>query len=446
MATLGCTSGTVAAGALSTSAQFPPALRSEIAEVRVRHNIPVVAVSVAADRGPAQTLVLGATQATPLRWGSITKTVTALTVLAMHLRGDIDLSAPLTAYVDGAHWQNPWRATHPVSVLQLLELRAGFTDLSRLEFDYNQPITLGDALLLNPAHRTARWPPGIHHSYSNLTPGLTQLLIETVSGLPYAEAAKQHVFDAMGMTDSGFAPRVDLPGGFRVDGVTPIPYWHMTFPAYAALNAPLTDLNQLLDSLRGTRSLPEVVRQHLFRPHGRMHAAEFTFDYAAGLYPRIRAGHQWHTHGGDADGYRSRIAVLPGAHSGYVVNINTDNPPALRELEGLLEAYLTRDLAVPQHPARALMEPAALQALSGRYYPSSVRFGYAAWHAGKSSIATVTLGEQGLTFARNGRTTLLRPAGDHQFVRPEDPVPTVVFFRVGSRMFIQGELGNYERL
>ena len=52
------------------------------------------------------------------------------------------------------------------------------------------------------------------------------------------------------MQHAGFSPEPDLPGGFRADGVTEIPYWHMTYPAYGALNAPLTDMIELFTILQ----------------------------------------------------------------------------------------------------------------------------------------------------------------------------------------------------
>lgn len=421
-------------------------LTDQLKALQKRHQIPVLAVHVARSQQPPLELLLGAEAATPLRWGSITKTVTALTVLALADRGKVSLHAPLSRYVDKKYWGNPWRSTHPVRVIDLLEMRAGFPDLSAREFAFNEPITLQQALDLNPGHRTSRWPPGTQHVYSNMTAGLTQLLIERVTRQPFALAAQRLVLAPLAMQQAGFEPRTDLPGGFRADGRTPIPYWHMTFPAYGALNAPLQDMTKLLRYLQPPGPLPHSVRQHLYTPNGRRWASQFTFDYAAGLYPRIRRGRVWHTHGGDADGYRSRLALLADGSGGYVVNINTDNPSALRQIERLLEAFLTADTPAPDSPAAAALSAAQIDAISGRYYPSAVRFGVDIWQQGKLPHIEVQASTGKVSVKRDGRTTMLYPVSATLFRRAQDPVATVTIFPHRGHVYLQGELGNYQRV
>ncbi len=420
-------------------------ITQQLQTLQSKHNIPVLVAAYAKDMGPLQTLTLGGGPNTPLRWGSITKLITALTVLELSRLQDISLNAPAAEYVDNSLWQNPWQATAPIRLIDLLELRAGFPDLSAIEFDHAQPVTLEQAMALNPKHRQALWPPGLQHAYSNLTPGLSQQLIENLSGMSYASAVAKYVFAPFQMNNAGFQPVDTLPGGYRADGHTPIPYWHMTFLAYGALNAPLGDMQQLLDRLRGAKPLPETTRRHLFAPHGRRLATTFNFDYAAGLYPQVKTGRVWHTHGGDADGYRSRIAVLAGTPRGYVVNINTDNPAALRAIEAALEAYLVSDLPVVVKPPELQMPATYLEQFVGTYYPSSVRFGVHHWQQGKAKSGQVHRQGDRLVWRYRGRQIPLAAMDQNQFRRLEDPVATVVFIHDGPITYLQGELGHYVR-
>ncbi len=424
------------------------ALLNTLAELRERYHIPVLAVHLV-DGTPASTTskVFGAHASTPLRWGSITKTVTALSVLELAQQKRLALDQPLTAYVKATHWQNPWRATHPIRVIDSLEMRAGLPDLSAAEFAFNKPITLQQALALNPAHRTSLWPPGTQHVYSNMSAGLTQLLIEKVTRQPYAEAVAHLVLQPLGMRQAGFQPMDTLPGGFRADGTTEIPYWHMTFPAYGALNATLGDMAKLLRALQHPQQLPAATRQYLFTPHGRRWESQFNFDYAAGLYPRVRQGHVWHTHGGDADGYRSRLALLatPGG-GGYVANINVDNPSALRHIERELELFLTQRLATPQPTPAVTLSAAQADTITGHYYPSGVRFGVEKWQQGAAQKIELQATEQQVAVRRRGSTTILYPIAPTLFRRAEDPVATVTIFAAQGTMYMQGELGNYKRL
>ena len=427
-----------------TACTFDADLEQELEHIRLVHNIPVLAVSLlqpCAHSRMFRSVVFGATEGTPLRWGSITKTITALVVLAMAEQDLIDLQAPLSRYVDAQYWQNPWRDDFPVRVIDLLELRAGFTDLSTIEFDYNQPLSLQQALALNPRHRITRWPPGLHHSYSNLVPGLTQLLIETTTQRSYAEVATTLVFAPLAMTSAGFVAVDGLPGGYKADGKTPIPYWHVTFPAFGALNASLSDLQKLLKYLN-TSQLRHV-QPHLFKPYGRRVGDFFEFDYAAGLYPRIRQGRVWYTHGGDADGYRSRVAFIKGSQLGYVVNINVDNPQVLKQVEALLETYLGTQL----QPSKAADDVQAnLESYVGSYYPATARFGLQRWQAGRAAVAQIEIVDGQLVFRRGEKLTKLTGVGEALFRRKHDPVATVAFVQLDGHLYIHGELGNFVRL
>ncbi len=422
-------------------------LHKDLAALRAEHNIPVLGYSLFDANQPARITLLGADKNISMRWGSNTKTLTAITLLQLAKAGLVDLDAPLSNYVDAKHWNNPWRNTNPVRVIHLLELTAGFTDLSSTEFNYNKPITLANALALAPTHRTSRWPPGLQHSYSNLTPGLSQLLIETLAGLSYSAAVAKYVLQPLEMKQTNFSVAADLPGGFKADGLTPIPYWHMTFPAYGAMNAPIADVTRLAQSLlRRSQILGETTLDHLLVARSSAGAqVGFTFEYASGLYPRVRSGLVWQGHGGDADGYRSRVALLPQHKRGYVVVINTDNPEALRRIEQRLEEHISNQIPKLKEPARFPIKPSALKRFTGHYYPASTRFDLSSWAQGRATGAEIRFDEAStsLVFTRGKKRTQLLPVTENTFRRPGDPVATLVFIKQGEHQYLQGELGNF---
>ena len=443
---LTCVSAAASTSETETICQRQPQLVQQLSALRQQHHVPVLQVVLLDGCAPSgqSRILFGADAQTPMRWGSITKTITALTVLRLVAEQKIQLDAPLRDYVPDHYWHNRWQQQHPIRVIHLLELRAGLPDLSGVEFNSNEPLTTAAAMAINPSQRHVLWPPGLQHAYSNLVPGLTQLLIEQVTGQSFARVVQETLFDPWHWPTAGFVPDPDLPGGFREDGVTPIPYWHMTFPAYGALNASIDEMGQLLEQL-ALRQLPVTTMAHLERVHSRLAAPNFVFDYAAGIYPRVANGQVWQTHGGDADGYRSRLAYLP-AHPGrgYVVVINTDNPALLRRLERLLQDYLTQDLQLPVLDSATVS--ADLARWVGEYYPSSVRFGVQRWQHGELPTIQVTRRSHGLAVTRAGRTQRLFPVADGQFRRQGDPVPTVVFFERQGSTYLQGELGHYVRL
>jgi CubicO group peptidase (beta-lactamase class C family) len=105
---------------------------------------------------------------TPFLVGSISKSFTALAVMTLVEAGKIDLDAPIRRYLPDAPIDNPWEATHPVTVAQVLEHTAGFDDLSLRNFvteRHNLPVQT--AVPESAAAFRVRWPPGQRYSYSN---------------------------------------------------------------------------------------------------------------------------------------------------------------------------------------------------------------------------------------------------------------------------------------
>jgi len=422
-------------------------LRNTLQEIKRRHNIPCLSLSWIKDH-PAQieAVTLNCTSDDVLRWGSISKTFTALAVLALAEEGLIDLNAPISSYLDASLWDNAWQSEQPIRVIDLIELRAGFADLSGRAFNFNEALELAQALAFERGQLRTLWPPGLQHAYSNLTPGLSQLLIETVSGQRYAEAVKQRVFKPLRLSSASFVQSHNLLPAFQADGTTPIPYWQMTFAAFGALNASAADMQKLLVELLQPAALSKLQHQHLRQPHGRRFLPEFAFDYAAGFYPRIRRGFTWHTHGGDADGYRSRLSIMAEHQRGYVANITSDNPGALREIERAIEGFLTADLSDADKPPEFSLSDAQRIAFTGTYYPSSTRFGVTDWQAGRMQKVKVVLRDGQLWLNTASRDTRLFAVDQHQFRRADDPVATVAFVMAGKHLYLQGELGNYVRL
>jgi CubicO group peptidase (beta-lactamase class C family) len=117
------------------------------------------------------------------RVGSVTKVVTALTVLRLAATGTVDLDAPPDRYLPAR------RLAHPPTVEQLLLHRGGLPK---------------DALSRDGIRQA--WPPGERAEYSNLGYQLLGALIEAVTGEPYASVVGREIFARYGMADASFGP------------------------------------------------------------------------------------------------------------------------------------------------------------------------------------------------------------------------------------------------
>lgn len=395
-----------------------------------------------------------ATADTPFRWGSITKSVTGLAALTLTRTSDVTLDSPIRPMIGAGYFINPWAQAQPVRFGHLLALSAGLPDLTRAEWDDNQPRPLWQALARHQDSRFILWPPGLQHSYSNVPPGLAAAVIERQSGMPFQAYLDRHLFQPLGMHGATLSERTDLPGGFQADGETEIPYWHMTFQAFGALNASTRDMSRLLTALLnqgrldGEQALAPDLVAEFFRPMATLgSAAGLEVGYGAGAYGWVRGGRLFHGHGGDADGYRSRYGLLLEQGRGYLLVINSDNPRLLSSWRRLIENALIQDLPSPETMPRATVSSAELDGLTGEFYPASARFDPGDWQAGKLETVQVRRSGRSLVFERPGQRIELYPAGAGRFFRENDPAVTVVFVRgAAGRLYLQGELGNFARI
>jgi CubicO group peptidase (beta-lactamase class C family) len=443
---------------LSTAAETGPTtpdwspLIARLDQLRADAEVPAMGLVLLDDGLPVTVRTFGtAAPDTPFRWGSISKSFTALAALQLVHDYNLELTSAIRPLLGDGYYVNDWAAQHSVQLHELLELSAGFTDLSREEFVDNVPHPLWTALTRNQTERRTLWPPGLQHSYSNVPPGLTAAVIEKVSGLTFETFLELNVLLPLEMEDASFNPVPDLPGGYKADGRTELPYWHVTFKAFGALNASVTEMANFTSTLLNDGQLgnrqalaPELIEE-FFTPMTTLGARQgLEISYAAGVYGWVRNGHVFWGHGGDADGYRSRYGLLRSHGRGYVLVINTDNPDLLRQLQREVEITLTRDL--PDHPPPPVSNE-SLDSYVGTYYPAASRFSRDRWQAGESQEALVRLQENVLSFTRGNRTTRLIPMGMGRFRRPGDPAVTVVFARDSDgALYIQGELGNFLNL
>lgn len=430
------------------------ALGDRLDRIRRSESVPVLALTIFDQHQAVLVSVSGqADTNTALRWGSITKTFTALALMTLAQQKGVDLQTPVNTILDDVPWQNPWQNTHPVRLIHLLEMTAGFTDLSSTEFGDNSPRSLVAQLARPTMSRQLRWPPGYQFSYSNISPGMTAWVIQTWSGVSFEEYLKRHVLKPLKMKAASLQPVDNLAPGYRADGTTPILYWHMTYRAFGGLNASLTEMTGaitvLLNSQRhGGRSLfkPSIV-ERLFTPASGFAAeAGLPIGYASGIYGRVRRGFFWYGHGGDADGYRSRYALLPKHGRGYILLINTDNRQLVRRLERIIEEVLVEDLTAPAPPAHRPLDNTTLATFTGQYYPSASRFGLNRWLTGEARAITIDLADGQLIYRSADREVPLIPVTSTQFREAGEPGATSVFTEHDEELYLQGELGNYIRV
>ena len=189
---------------------------------------------------------------------SFSKLVTALGVLALQDAGQLDLDAPVSRYL--SRWQLPdSEFDHSqVTIRRLLSHTAGLTD--GLGFgDYGAEETLPGTVAELHAPRASSGTrqirvgvePGSEFRYSGGGYLMLQLVIEEISGVPFAEHIQKTVLTPLGLRRSNYAAPGTRPNSahsFHLDG-SRAPDFQYAAPAATGLNSTANDLTLLARAL-----------------------------------------------------------------------------------------------------------------------------------------------------------------------------------------------------
>lgn len=206
-----------------------------VREEMARHRIPGLALAVV--RGDEIVHLRGygsagqgrpMTAQTPLYIGSISKSFTALAVMQLAEAGEIDLDAPVQAYLPWfrvADEETGGRTSETLTVRHLLHQTSGLSEETYLA-DLPSGTTLEGAVRdLRRAEPVD--PPGTAFHYFNQNYTTLGLLVEAVSGAPYGAYVRDHIFEPLAMDRSAATPEgildLDAAQGHGVLFGFPIP-------------------------------------------------------------------------------------------------------------------------------------------------------------------------------------------------------------------------------
>lgn len=195
---------------VATSAASDDQSRLADAEARLDRDFSGV-VMAACDTGTTYARAFGqANQATGelmtldhrFRIGSVSKTFTAALIHRLAQVGACSLSDPVSRYVSGVPTGDR------ITLAHLMGHRSGLEDFSqdewrRLLVDSPRP-TVGDVHRMIAVKRL-KAEPGKKYSYCNVGYVLLGMVVEQVSGMPYATALQRYLLDPAGLSNTGVA-------------------------------------------------------------------------------------------------------------------------------------------------------------------------------------------------------------------------------------------------
>lgn len=255
---------------------------------------------------------------TPFRLGSISKTLTALGVMALVEDGAIALDTPVLSILPDLPLVNRWERLSPVRVGHLLEHTAGIDNLRPDHFyalgEHALPLVelvrqLGPELLV-------RWRPGERWSYSSAGYAVLGLVVERVTAEPLERFVRRRILQPAGWrTFAGWSagPPIAVPASKLGDGRYASRWPVAAWPAGNA-NGSVTDLltiaRLLLD--RGRAESAAILRpatvESMERPTSSLLSrAGLEWLSGRGLYPAERRGWRFFGHGGDLPGYHAEF-------------------------------------------------------------------------------------------------------------------------------------------
>src|SRR5580658_1193775 len=457
LAIAGCSGRSKSAAPMPVPANIDE-LKSAASAILKKYKVPGVGIALVTKDAVVWTGGIGkadlatnrdVTADTMFRVGSITKGFVALSALQIAERGKLSLDEKVAAVAPEIPVVNPWEATNPVTLAQLLEHTAGFDDFSLAEFyDFDtspgspRPLLWTLTHFRGPEH--VRWIPGSRMSYSNPGYGLAGYIVEKTAGVPLEDYIAGNILRPLGMThsDMELTPAVKdaLAQGYA--GGSPVPYFPIFLrPAGEMKSSP----NEMARFVRMMLNRGELDGAKIVSPDSitRMETPESSLAARAGLKdgyglgnyadeeePLIQRGHD-----GGIDGFLSRYVYVPEAGSGYFFSINDSSPSgaehAVHEIEQVLYAYMARGTQAHQEPATKL--PTGASEWTGYYQ-------FAAPRQQKLSCFDLLLGGEFVSIKGDtmrarpvlGSARPLIPVGDNQFRTKQSEAATTIFTTDGK--------------
>ncbi len=310
--------------------------------------------------------------------GSVTKQFTAAAILLLAEEEKLSLADEMTKFLPGY----PTQGNH-VTIRHLLNHTSGikgYTELPGFR-EFQMLKKPREELVKLFSGRPFDFNPGDEQIYNNSAFFLLGLIIERISGRPYAEFIQDRLFKRVGMGDSYYcserAIHKNHAHGYDAarNGLVLKGYVDHTWP-YAAgslcSNAP--DLVAWSKALHGGKVLkPESYRE--MTSAARLNDGT-TIRYGMGLNLAETDGRRTIWHGGTINGFRSELEYYPDDDLVIVVLLNTAGPVAPRDLARQIAEAVLGKAPARSHPFDGdLTQFAGDFTGKGRGLPTTVHIG-----------------------------------------------------------------------
>ena len=306
---------------------------------------------------------------------SISKNILAAVVVRLVEQHRLSLDDDVTKFVAIA-------PTHGVriTVRQLLNHTSGlYSFTSRSDAEANEQKVLRHEQVIGLfKDQPLDFPPGSSWRYDNSAFYLAGMVVEAITGRPYADYIRDEVFRALGMTSSSLCGAHDVPGtasghdvvsgALTATSIT----WSLPFAA-GAVCATAADLVRWQSALETGRF---ISRQSLAMMRSPTVLADGSrIDYGLGTRIGAIGRHAIFGHTGGGGGFATILMTAPDAKLTVAVLMNTATAPPYDIAELTIRAALNE----PRQPPLDLDAPAdELTAIAGMYDSDEGRLEFSA--------------------------------------------------------------------
>ena len=153
---------------------------------------------------------------TKFRMASHSKLFTATAIMQLREQGKIQLDDPVSKYLPWFQVKSAASDDPPITIEHLLTHSSGLPREAGSHWTTREFPTLEELRDLIP-ERQAPFSPEVRWKYSNLAYSIAGMVVEAVSGQPWADYLQANIFDPLGMTSSSVDREVEgLATGYGI--------------------------------------------------------------------------------------------------------------------------------------------------------------------------------------------------------------------------------------
>lgn len=308
------------------------------------------------------------TQESVFNVASVTKQITAMCIVILHDRGQLDISDEVSKYL-------PEMMHYPqkITISHLLHHTSGLREVYDLWRMHKKPagtvLTFPAAYELFSRQRELNFEPQTNFSYCNTGYLMMVEIVKRVSGMPMHAFAKKNIFEPLGMTSTMFVdgPGVEVPNrvmDYHDDG------WQYTRGGTVSyvygsggMRTTCRDMAKYMPQYVDPTIISKKTLDEVFLNIPPLKDGTVT-NYACGLRIDTLCGHKYYHHGGVTGGFRTVTAIYPEDDLVITAYTNTYNIPievAGRDIARIILGLPERNKKNLDEYRSAPIEPAQAQ-------------------------------------------------------------------------------------